>query len=51
MKINTDATQIDCSSLSNGLYIISIQSDEQRYWQKFVVRKKCCEKKTNNKKQ
>ncbi|MBK8845238.1 MAG: T9SS type A sorting domain-containing protein [Bacteroidetes bacterium] len=37
LKINTDATQIDCSSLSNGIYIISIQSEERRYWQKFVV--------------
>ncbi|MBK8845614.1 MAG: T9SS type A sorting domain-containing protein [Bacteroidetes bacterium] len=36
-KLNTANYQINCSHLPNGLYSISILTEGNRYWQKFVV--------------
>ncbi|MBK8845616.1 MAG: T9SS type A sorting domain-containing protein [Bacteroidetes bacterium] len=36
-KLSSKQYQFDCSSLPNGLYSISMQTEEKRYWQKFVV--------------
>ncbi|MBK8845618.1 MAG: T9SS type A sorting domain-containing protein [Bacteroidetes bacterium] len=38
-KLSSKQYQFDCSSLPNGLYSISMQTEEKRYWQKFVVQR------------